>query len=157
MPNETSQQILNENIAGTAGKEIQVDVVSGVPAAITNYAKETGGNLASLVTADTFSSQYQSVADIDATGAGTAVNCEAYPLKNFALQVVNQVGASTWSVNVEISLDGVTFTSVLTHDTTDTTGVVKFIADKPARFFRYNVTDLTGVGANITVNVLGMK
>ena len=80
------------------------------------------------------------------------------PKKSFSLQVVAVGGSVTsWTVAVQASLDGVTYTTVLSHTQADGDAVTKFTGSSfyPARYFRANVTALTlNTATKITVNVL---
>lgn len=86
----------------------------------------------------------------DATGFG--------PLSQFALQVTGVVATATaWSVNLEVSIDGVKWTNILNHATADLDGKTKFVSSSPALFFHLYVANVT-LGATCTglnINCLG--
>jgi hypothetical protein len=74
--------------------------------------------------------------------------------RSFGLEVKGVGAAPTsWSVNLEGSLDGVNWTALLTHNAGD--GSTQWAVDKPVSQVRVNVTALTLGGASaINVNVL---
>lgn len=79
------------------------------------------------------------------------------PLRDHALQVVGQGAAATaWTVDLEVSLDGSTWSSVLAHVTATGDAVIVF-GSGPAPLVRVNVSALTLGGASaILVNVLSL-
>jgi hypothetical protein len=74
--------------------------------------------------------------------------------RTFALQVTTPSGAITsWSVNVEGSLDGVNWTVIGTHSAN--IGSTVWFVDKPVSSIRVNVTALVlGTAPSIGVSVL---
>jgi hypothetical protein len=88
----------------------------------------------------------------------TAQNITLLPARSFSIQVVAVGGTVTaWTVAVQASLDGVTYTTILSHTQADGDAVTKFTGASfyPARYFRANVTALTlNTATMITVNVL---
>lgn len=107
---------------------------------------------------DTFKVQS---ASYTTTGAGTTVDVHLFPFENFGVQVVG-VGATptSWTVNLEGSLDGTNFTTILTHDTEiGDKNVIWLGANRsPVLYFRVNVASLTlGSATSITVVAIGTK
>ena len=102
-------------------------------------------------------SAYQTT-DVIVAGTGTVIDRTASPLKSFSLQCLAVGGAmTTWSVDVQISLDGVTFATVLNHATADSDGTIKFTGDSyfPARYIRFNATDVTlNTATALRINIL---
>lgn len=94
------------------------------------------------------------------TGSGVTINKSAAPVSKFGLQVKGTGAAATlWSVNLEGSLDGVNFSTVLSHVTATGDGSVMWIGslEAPLLYFRSNVTALTlGSATNIVVTILGI-
>lgn len=95
-----------------------------------------------------------------ATGAGTAIDATATGQKHFALQVTETGTVSAWTVTLEGSLDGTTYTTLLTHTKAgDGSGVtITQPQPLPMRYFRSNCTALTlGGGTNVVARILGMN
>ena len=88
----------------------------------------------------------------------TAQNITLLPAKSFSLQVVAVGGTVTaWTVALQASLDGVTYTTILSHTQADGDAVTKFTGASfyPARYFRTNATVMTlNTATRVTVNVL---
>ena len=76
--------------------------------------------------------------------------------RTFALCVSIPSGAITsWSVNLEGSLDNVNWTSIITHSST--IGSTAWSADKPVNFIRINVTALSlNTAPSISASVLAV-
>jgi hypothetical protein len=84
------------------------------------------------------------------TGALPAV-ATARPANKFTLQVKGvAVAATSWTVLLEGSLDGVNFTTLATHNATD--GSTIFAVDKVCSWVRPNCTALT-LGSATSINV----
>lgn len=85
------------------------------------------------------------------------------PYKYYAIQVTGSgAPATAWSVNLELSLDSVGWTSVITHATGDGDGKTKWMPTTlpmaPAFFLRSNCTALTlGGASNIIATLLAMN
>ncbi len=80
-------------------------------------------------------------------------------MKHYSIQVTG-IGATptSWSVDLEGSIDGVTFSSILTHATGNGNGgmVVSGTSIAPTLYLRSNVTALVlGSATGIKVNILG--
>lgn len=125
-------------------------------------ARDAADNTADILTAGAFSSGSDTF-----TGAtsGVALNRTAlYAVCRFALSVKGtntQVGTTTWTVVLEGSLDGVTYTTLLTHAYPATAdGATVFPAAgilTPCLYFRSRCTALTlGTATNIIATILGM-
>jgi len=93
-----------------------------------------------------------------ATGSGVTVTPSSAS-QSYALQVTGTgATATTWDVRLEASLDGVTFTTILTHTNVTGDGVTIFSGASlsPATRFRSRVAGLVLGGAtNIVVQILG--
>lgn len=93
------------------------------------------------------------------SGATVESDYDSIPL-DWALTVV-QVGgtATSWTVVLEGSLDGVTFTTILTHANTDGTGVTKWQAagvKNPCVFYRTRCSAVVlGTATSIKAIVVG--
>ena len=77
-------------------------------------------------------------------------------MRSFAFEVAIPSGTITsWSLNLEGSLDGVNWTVLATHSTT--IGSTIFAVDKPVTFLRVNVTALSlNTAPSISCYVLGV-
>lgn len=108
-------------------------------------------NLASSARSDTFT----------VTGNGVTVNVSTAPVKYFSIQVTGTgAGATSWTVVLEASLDGVNFTTIMTHsNTTDSNGSTAWTPQPvPASYFRSRVSALSlGSATNIVVQIVGMN
>jgi len=95
------------------------------------------------------------------TGNGTAVDASTRPMRAFALQVTGTGAAATsWTVVLEGSLDGTTYTTILTHTgTVDSNGGTHWgdAVATPILYFRSRCTAVTlGSATNIIAVVLGV-
>lgn len=97
------------------------------------------------------------VDNFTATGKGTIVAVTDAPTSQYAIQVKGvAVGATSWTVLLEGSLDGVNFTTILTHNATDGSTVVSGSTLSPYLYFRSNCTALSlGSATSINVTILG--
>jgi hypothetical protein len=93
-------------------------------------------------------------------GSGATIDVSTRAVSAFAIQVTGTGATPTaWNVVLEASLDGVTFTTVVTATQADGdgktrwTGAIRF----PALYFRSRCVSLTlGSATNIVVTILGM-
>lgn len=95
-----------------------------------------------------------------ATGVGASVDVSNYPMKHFGLQVTQTGTVTSWTVTLEGSLDGTTWTTIMSHTKSgDGDGVTVWTPQPiPCRFFRSNCTALTlGGGTNVVARILGMN
>ena len=95
------------------------------------------------------------------TGNGTAVDASTRPMRSFAIQVTGTGAAATsWTVVLEGSLDGTTYTTILTHTgTVDSNGGTHWgdAVATPILYFRSRCTAVTlGSATNIIAVVLGV-
>ena len=92
------------------------------------------------------------------TGAGAIVEL-GDAARRYSLQVVGDtVSATAWSVDLEGSLDGVNFDTILTHTTGTGNGKIWFSGNQqfPALFMRAKVNSLTlGSAVKLIVWILG--
>lgn len=88
------------------------------------------------------------------TAAGAAsIASSAAPFATYAMSVKGTGGAaSSWSVTLDGSLDGVNYTTILTHSATDGSTVWE-TTGKAANFVRVNVGSLT-LGGSATAIVV---
>jgi len=95
------------------------------------------------------------------TGPGITQDVSSFPHKYFTIQVVGTgAAATTWTVAIEGSLDGVNFSEIANHTNADGDGAVVWAGANIAAsaYFRTNVTALTlGAATNITVYALGIQ
>lgn len=90
-------------------------------------------------------------------GNGEIVNFLNIPLKEFALQVEATGIVTSWSVTLQISLDGVNFTDLMTHTELIGSNIILYSSSKTAAtHFRLNCNKLNlGLGTNIKVTAIG--
>ena len=94
-------------------------------------------------------------ADFTATGLGTVLNAISYIPEYFALQVAGVDAAPiSWTVQLEGSLDGVNWTKLVEHKTTDGNGAIVWNPDtvRHVSHLRVNVTSLV-LGSATAVKV----
>lgn len=108
------------------------------------------------------SEPYAVILDSATSSLNTSTGAAHSPLKFYALQVTGQdVAASAWSVALEGSLDGLTYTEILRHVTGDGDGVVKVSTSPvifPAFFIRARVISRTlGSAGKIRVLAVGTQ
>lgn len=96
------------------------------------------------------------------TGNGTTSDVSAQGMKHFSMQVKGTgAAASSWTANLQLSLDGTNFTTYGTHSSADTPAdadgaMVVISSPAPALYFRSNVSALTLGGASaLVVTILG--
>lgn len=104
---------------------------------------------------------FQSITDVyTETGSGTIANVFNNPARSFSVTVAPGGIISSWIVTVEGSLDGINWTSILTHtNITPGLDVILFSATNlsPVLYFRTHCSVLTlGIGTNISVTCLGI-
>ena len=94
------------------------------------------------------------------TGAGTAVASVELGVSHFALQVKETGTVTSWTVVVQVSLDGTNYVTILTHTKAgDGDGAIVFSGPNryPALYFRANCTAVTlGGGTNVIATIVGM-
>jgi len=80
------------------------------------------------------------------------------PLSDWALQVSGVGAAPTaWGVNLELSLDGVTFQQVLQHTTTTLNGGMLYVSGRHALVAQVYVTSLTlGTATGLAITAIGL-
>lgn len=91
---------------------------------------------------------------------GTIVDARSTPVKYFSVQVKGTGAAATaWSVVVEGSLNGVQFTTLLTHGTADGDGATKPLSvATPCSYFRARLVSVTlGSATDVKASVLGVQ
>lgn len=94
------------------------------------------------------------------TGAGTAVNSADLGVSHYALQVKQTGTVTSWTVQLQVSLDGTNYATILTHTKAgDQDGGIVFSGPNryPALYFRANVSALTlGGGTNVVATIVGI-
>lgn len=94
------------------------------------------------------------------TGNGAAVDVSSAGRKWYGVQVKGTGAAATsWTVNLQASLDGTNYATILTHtNTVDSDGAIAWISTPaPALYFKSNVSAVTlGSATNIVVTIVGM-
>jgi hypothetical protein len=92
--------------------------------------------------------------------AGATLDAHLAPVKYFSLQVTATGAVTSWTVNLECSLDNTTFTTVLTHtNTSPGTGQIVSLGTSafPCLYFRAKASALSlGSGTNVVAVILGM-
>jgi len=80
------------------------------------------------------------------------------PLSDWALQVSGVGAAATaWTVNLELSLDGVTFQQVLQHMTTTLNGGMLYVSGKHALVAQLFVASVTlGAASGLALTAIGL-
>src|SRR3990167_4927755 len=90
-----------------------------------------------------------------------AVIFTAHVASRFSIQVVGTAAAATaWNVRLEGGLDGVNFTTILTHTDITGDGVMLFsgATQYPARYIRSRCVSLTlGSATDIVVYICGVQ
>lgn len=93
--------------------------------------------------------------------AGTALGDGFQTFKYFSITVQPTGAITSWSVDLQYSLDNVTWTTFLTHTNVTGAGVPVFSADaipRPVLYIRANVTAIVlGAGTNIISRILGVQ
>jgi hypothetical protein len=94
------------------------------------------------------------------TANGTAVDVSARPQKHFALQVTETGTVTSWSVVLEGSLDGTTYSTIMTHTkaANGSGGTIWNPSAVPCRFYRSRCSAIVlGGGTNVVARILGMN
>lgn len=108
---------------------------------------------------DVVNRYHRTVTDVKtATGAGTRLDLTGYgPLLDWGIQVRGEGASPTaWTVNLEVSLDGIIFQRIAQHTTTTLNGGVLWAVGFPALHVQAFVASLTlGTATALNVTVLG--
>lgn len=95
------------------------------------------------------------------SGIGKVVDCREFPLTYFSIQVTQTGTVTSWTVLVEGSLDGITYSTILTHTKSGTgNGETLFSGAliSLSRYVRANCSALNlGSGTNIKSTWIGMQ
>jgi len=94
-----------------------------------------------------------------AAGNGATIDCTDQAVSKVALQVSGDaVAATAWSVLAEGSLDGATWTSIVTHiNGSQANGETVWAVDKAIRYLRSRCVSVTlGAAASIKARVVGL-
>lgn len=94
------------------------------------------------------------------TSNGTAQDVSAQGFSKFALQVVQTGTVTSWTVVVQVSVDGTNYVTILSHTKAgDGDAAIVFTGPNhyPALYFRASCTAITlGGGTNVVATVVGM-
>jgi hypothetical protein len=97
---------------------------------------------------------------VTTSGTQTATDIHTSPAKTWSVSVKGTgAAATTWAVNLEVSLDNANWTPLLTHSNSTGDGTLLASGDTlvPALYYRANVTSLTlGSATNIIITLLGV-
>ena len=93
-----------------------------------------------------------------ATGVGVTVSCSA-PVRDFSVCVKGTgAGATSWTVLVEGSNDGINWTTIISHTDSDGDGKTKVAVDFPVNFFRSHCSAVSlGSATAIVAQIVGMQ
>ena len=96
------------------------------------------------------------------TGASSSTDLTKKPLKYYTIQVTETGTVTSWTVELQVSLNGSNWTTVMNHQrAVEGNGANKFSGGgnvSSALFMRVNVSALTlGAGTNIVVNAVGVQ
>lgn len=91
------------------------------------------------------------------SGAGTAIDMTANAMSKFGLQVENGTGTtSAWNINLEGSMDNASWFTLLNQTNATGTAQLSFVADKPVRYCRSNVTSVNG-GGTVRIRIIAVE
>lgn len=146
---------------GTGGDVYAADDISGVKFQRIKLVHGTDGvNAGDVATSNPLpiATPGSSRSDTYTTNvAGTTVDVSTKPCKHFGLQIVKSGAVTVWTVALEVSLDGVNFTTVLTHTESDgDLAVIWNPAPIAGLYFRSRCITRTG-GTNVTAYIVGMN
>ena len=161
-------------VTQSSGANLHVDVDSAPTTTVTGtvtanagtgnftVVQTTGSNLHADI--DNFPTTYPgqfftSSQNYITTGTGTIVNMTAGPCNYFTIEVKSLTAVATsWTILLEVSLDGVNFTTLITHTKTIGDGIsLGNSTPLAALYFRSHVTALNlGSATGISVLILGM-
>lgn len=82
---------------------------------------------------------------------GTVVDVSAQGMGRASLQVVQAGGVTAWQVDLQVSLDGVNYVTVISHTQAEGSGAIVFSGANhfPGLYFRARCVSITG-GTNLT-------
>jgi len=93
------------------------------------------------------------------TDVGTTVDASTFIARSYAIQVKGTgAPATSWTVQLEVSLDNVNFTSVMIHTNNVGDGMILLSGANfyPAAYFHVHVSSLVlGPATNIVTNIVG--
>lgn len=92
-----------------------------------------------------------------ATASGTSQNSVPKSVRSFTLAVTQTGTVTAWTVVLEVSLDGTSFTTVLTHTEATGSGIALSTGATlwPCQFWRTRCSALTlGAGTSVTARAL---
>jgi len=145
-------------IEGAVGGDINV-VVPLVCDSTGHLLIGTGGPIVVTGTISSNPTVYSRSDSYTAAGTGVAVDVSSTTAKYFSIQVRGvAVGASTWSVVLEGSIDGTNYTTILTHNTATLDKIILFsgATASPSLYFRSRCVNLSlGSATSIVVVILG--
>lgn len=145
-----------DNVAITAGSgtNIATDDIGG-----THYQRIKRSVGADGSAAD-FRDQITRQETFTTTADGTAQDISAQGFSKFAIQVKQTGTVTSWTVVLQVSLDGTNYATVLSHTKAgDGDGAIVFTGPNryPALYFRASCTAITlGGGTNVIATIVGM-
>jgi hypothetical protein len=146
-----------DSLTDTTNDALRVNIVAGSPTVTANLGAVDNAVLDDIAAKVGHSSRSDTYTE---AGNGTAVNVSTNPRQWFGVQVKGTgASATSWTVNLQASLDGTNYSTVLTHaNTTDTDGSIAWISTPaPALYFRSSVSAVVlGSATNIVVTIVGM-
>lgn len=136
------------------------DPTAGTPAAVVTLADNALNTNGLVVRADNSEfdgttwdrvrhSFKQTTTGIVANGAGATLDMTMCPMSKFAIMVDRTAGAAAWTVNLEGSIDGTNWSTLVAASATD--GALAWVVDRPVDRIRYNVVT---VGASNTLTIV---
>jgi hypothetical protein len=125
---------------------IRVAVYDNANTQVTSFGGAGGSYPAPSTRSDTYTTNV----------AGTTVAATSNGVKHFGLQVTKNGAVTAWQVVLEGSIDGTTFTTLMTHTEADGDGAVIWTPQAvPALRFRSRCVSRTG-GTDVTAAIVGM-
>jgi hypothetical protein len=95
-----------------------------------------------------------------AVGNGTAIDVSTLGMTKFGLQVKKTGSVTSYTVTLQVSLDGTNYVDLLTIDSaTDADGAIVWAGTNlfPALYFRSRCSAITlGAGTNVIATIVGM-
>jgi hypothetical protein len=135
-------------------------IASNTTGASTSALQTTGNNtLTSIKTdMDILSAARNNQDTFTATGAGASQNASATPVRLYTLQIKATGAVTSCSVNLELSLDNITWFIAGSATLVSAASNTIFAVDKPASYYRANCTALVlGAGTNVLSSILALR
>jgi hypothetical protein len=132
-----------------------IDTITTLP--LPSGAATEATQAAQMSRTDTFKTRSDT---FTTTTNGTIIDCSASPMSAYAIQVTATGAVTSWDVRLEASLNGTTFTTILTHTNVTGDGITLWTGtlEAPALYFRSRTAGLVlGGGTNVVVVILGQN